>query len=110
MSKSIQRMAAAGLAVAVALGLAACASTDNPPQAIAGTYMADAEITSKVKTALFSDVGARAGTEIIVNTQRGQVLLTGLAQSYDEVDKAVNAARKVSGVRQVHNDIQVRRG
>jgi osmotically-inducible protein OsmY len=108
MSQAIQRIAAAALA-AVAVGLVGCAS-ETPRQETSSQYMDDAVITAKVKTALFSDVGARAGTEIKVSTQRGQVQLSGFAESYDEADKAVNAARNVNGVRQVRNDIQVKRG
>jgi osmotically-inducible protein OsmY len=109
MTHAIRKIAAAAFVAAFALALGGCAS-DSPRQETTSQFMDDAVITAKVKTALFSDVGARAGSEIKVSTQRGLVQLSGFVESHDEVDKAINAARNVSGVRQVRNDIQVKQG
>ena len=46
--------------------------------------------------------------DISVNTHRGVVTLTGMADTWDESNKAAEIARKVKGVTMVENDIHVR--
>jgi hyperosmotically inducible protein len=101
--------------VAAALALGACASntqtSDNKESTkeTAGQYVDDATVTAKVKTAIASDVGVKAASNVNVETYRGVVQLSGFADSEDQAAKAVTAAKKVSGVRSVKNDIRIKR-
>jgi osmotically-inducible protein OsmY len=98
-------------AVAAALALGACA-TDNSKQAgkqeTTGQYVDDATVTAKVKTAIATDVGVKAASNVNVETYRGVVQLSGFADSDDQASHAANAAKKVNGVRSVKNDIRVK--
>ena len=95
---------------ASALVLGACASTTAPEakQETTGQYVDDATVTAKVKTAIATDVGVKAASNVNVETYRGVVQLSGFADSEDQASKAVTAAKKVNGVRSVKNDIRVK--
>lgn len=102
-----------GLAVAAAIS--GCASqhqaTDDSAassQSSVGRYMDDTGLTTKVKAELVKDVGAKAATEVSVTTEGGVVQLAGFVSSRDEADRAVAAAKKVSGVRDVKDDIRLK--
>ena len=92
-------------AVAVAALMAGCAA--SPAHESTGAYLDDATITTKVKTELLTakDVSA---SHISVETTQGDVHLGGYAQSEAEKERAAEIASAVSGVRGVHNDIEVR--
>jgi osmotically-inducible protein OsmY len=100
-------------ATAAALALGACASntqtSGNADKETPGQYVDDATVTAKVKTAIASDVGVKAASNVNVETYRGVVQLSGFADSEDQAAKAVTAAKKVNGVRSVKNDIRVKR-
>ena len=98
------------LAAAAALGIAACASTDRTSEKseTVGKYVDDATVTAKVKTAIASDVGVRAASNVNVETSDGTVQLSGFADSQDQASRAADAARKVGGVRTVKNDVRVK--
>jgi hyperosmotically inducible protein len=97
--------------IAAALVLGACASSNQQTSGnkeTTGQYVDDATVTAKVKTAIASDVGVKAASNVNVETYRGVVQLSGFADSEDQASKAVTAAKKVSGVRSVKNDIRVK--
>ena len=86
--------------------VAACASSprsQNPPES--GD---DATLSARVKTAIATDVGARAAGSVNVETYRGVVSLSGFADSEEKASRAAEAAKKVQGVRSVKNDIRVK--
>src|SRR5262245_43964900 len=99
------------LAAAVLAGGAACAptstSTSTSTRESPAEYTSDAALTARVKTALISEPGVKS-TQINVETARGVVSLSGFVDSQDMASKAVNAAQRVSGVREVKNDMRVR--
>ena len=97
-------------AASVALSLGACASAPSSSDQgeSAGRYVDDATVTAKVKTAIATDVGVKAATNVNVETYDGLVQLSGFADSEDQASRAVQAAKKVSGVRSVRNDIRVK--
>ncbi len=107
MDRSRRRAMAALSAVALA-GLAACASEPARKQAGGEEYLDDATTTAKVKTAIATDAGARTAAAVNVETYRGVVQLTGFIDSQDQGQRAVEAARKVAGVRSVKNDLRVK--
>ena len=97
---------------ALALAIGGCASTSSPDEASkdasTGQYIDDATVTAKVKTAIASDVGIKAASNVNVETYRGVVQLSGFADSEDQAAKAVTSAKKIKGVRSVRNDIRVK--
>ena len=66
----------------------------------------DASITKRVENALHGDRGLRS-MQIHVETQDGVVNLSGFVRSLDDIDKAGEIARGVSGVSAVRNGLRV---
>src|SRR4029453_17526490 len=93
------------IGVAALLVLAGCASTKT--QQAPGEYVDDATVTTKVKAALVADSKAEAH-HIDVETFRGVVQLSGFVESDAERAAAVADAKKVSGVKEVRDNLQVR--
>ena len=89
-------IAAATIAVSLAAG---CAKTI--PDALD-----DTTITTRVKTAMLNDpvIGV---LPIDVTTTRSVVTLTGRVKSQSERDQAIGLARKVSGVSEVKDALQI---
>ena len=86
--------------------LVACAPTATREGT--GEYIDDTVITGKVKAALVADPELKA-TEINVETFKGTVQLSGFVGSADDIPKAVQLARRISGVKSVKNDIAIKR-
>jgi hyperosmotically inducible protein len=82
-----------------------CASTSK--QEGTGEYMDDSVITTKVKTAIFNEASLKSA-EINVETFKGVVQLSGFVNSQADINKAVEVARGVSGVKSVKNDMRVK--
>ncbi len=93
------------IGVAALLVLAGCASTKT--QQAPGEYVDDATVTAKVKAALVADSKAEAH-HIDVETYRGVVQLSGFVESANERAAAVADAKKVTGVKSVRDNLQVR--
>ena len=67
----------------------------------------NATLTTKVKTALASDAGAKTMTNIDVDSNNGVVTLKGKVDSADMKKKAGDIAKKVDGVKSVKNQLKV---
>jgi len=100
-------LTALSIALAAALGVAGCASSPENKRD-AGQFTDDAALTAKVKTAIATDVGARAASAINVETFKGVVQLSGFVDNKDMADRAVAAARKVGGVQNLKNDLRLK--
>jgi hypothetical protein len=83
----------------------ACAST--PKQESTGEYIDDSTITTKVKAELLAD-NILKGFEISVETYKGIVQLSGFVDTQSTKDRAGSIARKVAGVKEVKNNINVK--
>ncbi len=83
----------------------ACDSTSK--QESAGEYVDDSVITTKVK-ALLADDDFLKSFQISVETYKGVVQLSGFVGSQKAVDKAVQIARGVNGVKSVKNSLIVK--
>ena len=68
---------------------------------------AGAALTTKVKTALASDVGMKTMTNIDVDSNNGVVTLKGKVDSAAAKKKAGEIAKKVDGVKSVKNQLTV---
>ena len=100
----LKRRASAVLVAVAMTTMAACAAT--PTTESTGEYVDDAAITTKVKAQILNQPGLRS-FDIHVETFKGTVRLHGVATSQSAVDKAVEVARGVDGVKSVKNDMRV---
>src|SRR4029434_11232851 len=85
--------------------LLGCASTSKHEGT--GEYLDDTVITSKVKAAVFSEPSLKSA-EINVETFKGVVQLSGFVSSQSGINKAVEVARSVNGVKSVKNDMRLK--
>ena len=92
-------------ALLMAISLSGCAGSSTKEST--GGYIDDTVITTKVKTALFSDKDIKS-SEINVQTFKGRVQLSGFVSSSADAKRAVEVTRKVQGVRVVENDMQIK--
>jgi len=83
----------------------ACGSTSKEEST--GEYIDDSVITTKVKSLLAEDDFLKS-FQISVETNKGTVQLSGSAGSQKAVDKAVQIARGVKGVKSVKNSLIVK--
>jgi len=83
----------------------ACASTSKRESA--GEYVDDSVITTKVKSLLAADDFLKS-FQISVETYKGTVQLSGFVNTQKTVDKAVEIARSVNGVKSVKNSLIVK--
>lgn len=102
------------LACTLSLWLVGCdqraATVSNPVSATTvGTEIDDSVVTTRVKSALLADDDVK-GFEIQVETRKGQVQLSGFADTPERMDKAIALARKVEGVKGVDNAMTLKEG
>lgn len=95
--------AAAANNAATAAGAAAANATDK-----AGDALGDSAITGKVKAALLADADVK-GTDINVETNKGDVMLSGFVESQAQIDKAAMLAKNIEGVKQVSNKLEIKK-
>lgn len=82
-----------------------CASTAKHEGT--GEYIDDSVITTKVKAAILDESTLKVA-EINVETFKGIVQLSGFVTSQAAVNKAVDIARNVRGVKSVKNDMRIK--
>jgi osmotically-inducible protein OsmY len=82
-----------------------CAATKK--QESTGEYVDDSYITTKVKAQILGDKDLKV-SEINVETFKGIVQLSGFVSSQSDINKAVNIAEGVKGVKSVKNDMRVK--
>jgi BON domain len=87
------------LALVLATLVTACGKT-------VGDAIDDTTITTRVKTAMLNDPGV-GGLRIDVDTFKGVVTLSGRVKSLAEKEQAVTLARRVSGVAEVKDALQI---
>jgi hyperosmotically inducible protein len=88
------------LAGLVLVALTACAPTATRQGT--GEYITDAFISGRVKAAFIADAKVKAG-DVAVQTFKGRVQLSGFVESAESAERAVELARVVPGVKDVHN-------
>ena len=75
---------------------------ESPEKAVSDSW-----ITTKVKSELAADKEV-SSTHIHVKTVEGVVTLTGTTKSQGSVDRAVEDANKIKGVKSVVNNLEVK--
>lgn len=100
--RSILAAAISGVLV-VSGALVGCASNDRS----VGTTIDDSALTAKVKTQLVAanDV---PWNDINVQTYRGVVTLAGYVDNSGQIQRAIQAARSVGGVKEVQSQLQLK--
>ncbi|AYF90784.1 BON domain-containing protein [Pseudomonas sp. DY-1] len=94
------------IAATVAAGLpfiGGCALPEHEQSS--SEVLSDIALTTRVKSALLMENDVNS-FDIKVKTFNGTVQLTGFVDSQWQIDKAVQVAAAVDGVRQVKNDLQ----
>lgn len=87
------------------LAVAGCASTSKSEGT--GEYIDDTVITTKVKAEIFNEPTLKS-REVNVETFKGTVQLSGFVSSQADINKAVEVARSVKGVKSVKNDMKIK--
>lgn len=93
------------LGICSLLFMVACASGQG--KSSTGEYIDDSVITTRVKAAIFNEPTLKAA-EINVETFKGEVQLSGFINSKEDMDKAVELTRSISGVDSVKNDMRLK--
>jgi len=91
---------------AVALLLGACSVTEG--KQTTGQYVDDATVSTRVRTAIVRDPNVSL-TELDVKTMNGTVQLSGFTDQQAKKDRAGQIAKSTEGVKDVKNDIIVKR-
>jgi hyperosmotically inducible protein len=77
-------------------------------KATVGNTVDDSVITTRVKSALFSDPGVKS-FDIAVVTRKGEVQLSGYVDNAAQVKRVIAVVRGVEGVQSVNNEMSVKR-
>jgi hyperosmotically inducible protein len=98
---------------ALAASLVACNKAPEPiistpsPSTTVGTEIDDSVITSTVRSALLADPEIKS-LDIKVETNKGEVMLSGFVDNPGQVERARAATQAVSGVKGILNNISVK--
>ena len=107
-----QHVLVTALAGALAILMVGC---DKPstatgaavPGTTIGTEIDDSVVTTRVKTALLNDLDVKS-FDFKVETNKGEVLLSGFVDNQYQLDRAVSIARSVVGVKNVDNKVSLK--
>jgi len=77
-----------------------CLAADKP--------VSDDHIIDQVRIRLSGDAEVKGGA-LVVDSKQGVVTLTGTVETSRQKDKATKLAKKVKGVRQVINNIEIKK-
>ena len=95
---------------ALLIAVGGCTSTDTgKKRSDTGEYIADSEITTKIKAKLAADPDVSALDIKVETDKNGVVVLTGTAKSQAEANKAHAIAHSVEGVTKVINHIKIKK-
>jgi len=100
--QQLMRSISAVFVAVILVATMGCAA--SVPQESTGEYIDDAVITSKVKASILNQPPLKS-LEIHVQTFKGTVYLSGFVSSQASIDKAIELARGVPGVKSVKNDM-----
>src|SRR5215468_4742954 len=89
---------------AVALAVTGCNAIKG--KETAGQSVDDATIATRAKAALVKDSTVSA-SDFNIDVYKGNVTLTGVAKSRDEVSRAIDDIKRVPGVKSVKNATRV---
>lgn len=107
------RIATTTLTAVMAITLVACSQQADTtgtaaPAITVGTQIDDSVVTTRVKAALLDHIDIK-GTDIAVETRKGEVMLSGFVANQSQIDRAVAVARTIDGVTQVTNQMSLKK-
>jgi hyperosmotically inducible protein len=83
--------------------------TSNPSsETTLGTDLDDSVVTTRVKSALLADENVK-GFDISVETRKGEAHLSGLIDTQIQIDRAVQIASKIEGVKSIVNKMSIKK-
>ncbi len=82
-------------------------TNQSAPKTSVGTAIDDSVVTTKVKSALLAEPSIKS-LGISVETQKGQVELSGAVESDSQAKRAVQIASNVGGVKSVVNKLNIK--
>jgi len=100
-------------AIAVTRGVAGVKSIDNKVSVkvvatTVGNKLDDGIVTTKVKAALLADAYVKS-FDIAVLTRKGEVQLSGFVDNRSQIDRAIEVAHGIEGVRSVSNEMSIKK-
>ena len=100
-------------AIVVTRGVAGVKSIENNVSlkgaaTTVGNKVDDGIVTTKVKAALLADANVKS-FDIAVVTRKGEVQLSGFVDNQGQIDRAIEAARDIEGVRSVSNEMSIKK-
>lgn len=100
-------------ATTITRGVAGVSSIDNKlslkgAATTVGNKVDDGIITTKIKTALLADANVKS-FDITVVTRKDEVQLSGFVDNQSQMDRAIEVARGIEGVRNVRNEMSIKR-
>ena len=101
------------LSASLLFGLTACnkaadSTTPNASTTI-GVEIDDSVITTRVKAALMADDAIKS-MDVKIETRKGEVLLSGFADSQAQIDRSATLVMTVQGVKKVDNKLVLKQG
>lgn len=103
--KKISKILKLTICIGLLSAFIGCTATANHEST--GQYIDNSVITTKVKTAIFSDESLKV-TQINVESYKGVVQLSGFVDSSENAIKAETIARNIEGVISVENSLVVK--
>lgn len=108
------RIATTTLTAVMAITLVACSKQADTtgtaaPAITVGTQIDDSVVTTRVKAALLDHIDIK-GTDIAVETRKGEVMLSGFVANQSQIDQALTVAQGVEGVTSVNNKLAIKDG
>jgi hyperosmotically inducible periplasmic protein len=97
------------LAAGSLLGSIAIAQDSDTDRSHAKSFVKDSAITTKIKSKLAAEHVSSLGRIHVDTDKDGMVWLSGSARSQAAIDKAVEIARGTEGVKDVKNDLVVKK-
>jgi hyperosmotically inducible protein len=97
------------LAAGSLLGTIAIAQDSDTDRAHAKAFVKDSAITTKIKSKLAAEHITSLGRIHVDTDKNGVVWLSGSARTQAAIDKAVEIARGTEGVKDVKNDLVVKK-
>jgi len=98
----------AGMTMIVGCNKPQEATDTTKSSAAVNPAISDADVTTKVKTALHSDKMVK-GFDITVVTTKGDVRLTGIVDNQDQLDYIDNLVRSIEGVHSMHDELTIKK-
>ena len=77
-------------------------------KATVGNTVDDGIVTAKVKTALLADADVKS-FDIAIVTRKGEVQLSGFVDNQAQINRAIEVARGVEGVRNIGNEMSIKK-